>query len=104
MGVSRNDHGKTMKVYNKYHDGSAPVGSINIMRPGRWGNPHPIGYCHQCGVSHSREECVAAFEAGLTEAEKSEIRRVFKDVPGVICCCAPRPCHGDVIKKIVEGL
>ena len=93
-----------MKVYNKYH-GDVPDGAINIMRPGPWGNPHPISpfYCYKCGAMHDRDGAIEAYEAGLTEADKQRIREAFKDVDGVVCCCAPRLCHGDVIVRIASS-
>lgn len=75
----------------KVHDG------VFIGRPTKWGNPFVIG---QHG---SRAEVIARFAAyleahpALKDAARQELRG--KDL---LCYCAPKPCHGDVLLKIAN--
>ena len=95
-----------------------PEGAVLVTRPYRWGNPHPIGVpcpVARCGGTvHTRDECIAAFEADLIAGRH---RRHVKGVPtgpalgvddarrhlagrDVVCACPlDEPCHGDVILR-----
>lgn len=86
------------KVLNMYHTGKkVPEGAVYIGRPTKWGNTFEIG------KDGTREEVVAKYEAWLRnnpkllEEAKSELRG--KDL---ICWCAPRPCHGDVLLRLIN--
>lgn len=80
-------------VLNKYTNGRG----VNIMRPTKWGNPFVIGR------DGSRADVIAKFESylakrpDLVEAARKELRG--KDL---VCCCAPLPCHGDVLSRIAN--
>lgn len=86
-----------MKVLNKYKDGFPPD-SVYIGRPSKWGNPFTIG------KDGTREEVIEKYrewlktQPQLIEAAKREL--AGKDL---VCFCAPKPCHGDVLVEIVEG-
>jgi len=86
-----------MKVLNKYKDGFQP-NSVYIGRPSKWGNPFTIGR------DGTREEVIEKYrewlktQPQLIEAAKREL--AGKDL---VCFCAPKPCHGDVLVEIVEG-
>ena len=76
---------------------------VYIGRPSFWGNPHPVGRtCPRCRVTHTRAEAIAAFEASLT----AEQRRLLPTLKGkvLVCWCAPRSCHGDVLARLADAL
>jgi hypothetical protein len=86
------------KVLNMYHTGKkVPEGAVYIGRPTKWGNTFEID------KDGTREEVVAKYEKWLRnnpkllEEAKSELRG--KDL---ICWCAPRPCHGDVLLRLIN--
>lgn len=85
-----------MKVLN-VHDftGDWPPNTVNIMRPGLWGNPF---------AGPSRTKNIADFEAWLRKqpALVARAKRELQD-HDLVCCCAPKPCHGDIWVKIIKG-
>ena len=85
-------------------DPQSPIGALKpppedytyIGRPGKWGNPYVIG---QHG---SREECIAKYEKYIMKQ-----RDLIKSLPELAgkrlgCFCHPKPCHGDVLVKLVK--
>lgn len=85
-------------VYNQYScEPSVKSQSVYIGRPSKWGNPFVIG------KHGSREEVVAKFEEyilgkpELLAASKEELKG--KDL---MCFCAPRACHGDVLVRVAN--
>lgn len=84
-------------VYNKYH-GVVPSGSVYIGRPSKWGNPFEIG------VDGTREEVIAKYRdkilsnSTLIMLAKSELKGL-----NLVCFCAPKPCHGDILLEIANG-
>lgn len=94
------------KVYNKYH-GDAPVDAVNIMRPNMFGN----NFSHQEFAKHypgmtwvpTREEAVERYRESLEDkpAFRLLIKRKLRG-KDLVCCCAPLPCHGDVLLEIAN--
>lgn len=65
------------------------------MRPSKWGNPFVIGR------DGDRETVIRKFEAWFKNqdallADLNELRD-----RGLICCCHPQACHGDVISIVL---
>lgn len=92
-----------MSVLNKYHyHGSIPIGSINIMRGSDFGNPFIIG------VDGDRNTVVDKYRAWLWELIKSDkdFANLVRNLNGrdLCCCCAPKPCHGDVLERAAKWL
>jgi Domain of unknown function (DUF4326) len=85
------------QVYNRYH--GFPIGSIYIGRPSKWGNPFEIG------KNGTREEVVAKYEEWIN-TQPDLIAAVKKELAGkdLLCFCAPKACHGDVLLKIANEL
>lgn len=83
-----------------YHQ-RVPAGALKVTRPGRWGNPHPIGKrCGRCGAIHDRDESIALFRRGL---DADAVRRELKG-RDLACWCEPgEPCHADVLLEIANG-
>ncbi|MDD2766075.1 MAG: DUF4326 domain-containing protein [Opitutaceae bacterium] len=86
------------KILNKHHFPSGvPEGAVYIGRPSKWGNPFAIG------KDGDRETVIAKFrewiagQPGLIEAARREL--AGRDL---VCFCAPRPCHGDVLLEIAN--
>ena len=74
------------------------TGKVYIGRPSKWGNPYMIG------KDGTREEVIEKYESWLF-AGKSDLR--FLDLmelvgKDLVCWCAPLPCHGDVLLRLVE--
>jgi hypothetical protein len=73
-------------------------------------NPHPIGRCSICGVTHDRRGAIAAFKAmfwrrlNQEELFRVEVMKVVHTCDWVACWCAPNPCHGDVIADFAAWL
>lgn len=101
----------TVTVLNHHHEGG--VRGISIMRPGRLGNPfsHLSVSAAEYRVP-TREEAIAAFErwydTPAAEDYRESVRLIAErvaqgvDVP-LVCCCKPKPCHGDFLReKIIE--
>ncbi len=82
---------RVVNVRNEGHD-------VYIGRGSRWGNPFKIG------IDGNRMEVI--------EKYKKYIRSVFtghldlSELKGkrLGCHCAPLPCHGDVLKKLVDEM
>lgn len=85
------------KVYNKRQGNSVPSGAIYIGRPSKWGNPFVIGR------DGSREEVIEKYRSWLL-SQPDLVAAVKRDLKGkdLVCWCAPKPCHGDVLIEIAN--
>lgn len=85
-----------MKVYKK---GCIPAGIpyVYIARPSKWGNPF-ILYGEQF-----RDEVVAQYEQYLMDSP--ELLAQLGELKGknLVCYCAPKACHGDVLMRLANG-
>lgn len=83
-------------VLNKYKDDCR--GGVYIGRPSKFGNPFEIG------KDGTREEVIAKFRtwiisnATLLQAAKTELQG-----KNLVCFCAPKACHGDILLEIANG-
>lgn len=81
------------QVLNKYH-GNIPADAVYIGRPSKWGNPFVIG---QDGT---REEVVEKYRLWLEgQPELQAQARAELAGKSLVCFCAPKACHGDVLLK-----
>lgn len=72
-----------------------PADAVVIMRPSRWGNPFILGR------DGDRDQVIEAHRVWLW----GEIRAgrialadlAALDGAALVCCCAPKPCHGDTL-------
>lgn len=77
-----------MKVHNK-HARSAPPDAVYVGRGSPWGNPYKVG------EHGSREQCIRQFELDvLPHLDLSPLRGKH-----LICYCAPKACHADVLLR-----
>lgn len=83
------------KVYNK-RDKDIPKDAVYVGRPTKWGNPFQIGR------DGTRAEVVRKYRESLDEGDKQIIRSrlVGKDL---VCWCAPKACHADVLLEIANA-
>lgn len=84
------------KVYNKYHN-DAPPGAVYIGRPSLWGNPFTMD------GETNRDHVCDKYEQYINENPQliGEIKFHLhgKDL---VCFCAPRRCHGDILLRIAN--
>ena len=87
-----------MKVLNKHKDGFPP-GSVYIGRPSPWGNPFVLG------KDGGRIEVLRKYRLYL-QNNPELVERMKKELSGkdLVCFCAPKLCHGDVIVEVLTGL
>lgn len=79
------------KVLNIRRVGVCVPGAVNIMRPGPHGNPYHIGL-HAPG-----RKGVLKLHMEYAEKRAAEEPEWLEALRGrdLLCCCAPKPCHGD---------
>lgn len=84
------------KVYNKHHQ-DAPDGAVYIGRPTKWGNPFVVG------KDGTREEVIAKYRDWLTKKKDLvEFARCELAGKNLVCFCAPKACHGDVLIEVAN--
>ena len=82
------------KVFNAYKNG-VPEGAVYIGRPSKWGNPFVIG------KDGDRDEVIEKYKAWLlSDIAKIEIAKRELAGKDLVCFCAPKPCHGDVLLDV----
>lgn len=71
---------------------------VYIGRPSKWGNPFSIG------KDGSREEVISKYEEWIKTQDDlmSDIEELRWKILG--CWCSPKPCHGDVLARIANGM
>ena len=81
---------------------------VRIMRPFPLSNPFHLKDIHD---DVQRAECIAKYKTYLWEQIKKPESSVMKTLAilaqttndiALVCYCAPKPCHGDVVKAAVE--
>jgi hypothetical protein len=88
----------TPKVYNR--NKPHPYDAINVMRPSLFGNPFKIG------DDGTRNEVIDKYEFWIFQPEQKHIREKAIAVlrgKSLICCCAPLPCHADILLRIANA-
>jgi hypothetical protein len=85
------------KVYNK-RDKDCPKDAVYVGRPTKFGNPFIVG------KDGSRDEVVHKFKQAVF-SNPAFIERVGKELKGkdLICWCAPKACHADVLLEIANA-
>lgn len=83
-------------VLNKFHN-RATNNSVYIGRPSLFGNPFIVG------KDGTREEVVEKYREWIS-TQPELIERVVSELKGkdLICFCAPKACHGDVLLEIAN--
>lgn len=88
------------RVYNRRRGSTpAPPDAVYVGRPTKWGKPFPL----ETDTPSARAACLEKYEAwlagqpALLEAMRRELRG--KDL---VCWCAPKACHADVILRVAN--
>lgn len=101
-------------VGNKYKLSDVPseFTQVNIMRPSMLGNKFKVG---ENPGEYKRGEAVVAHEEWFRLEMKKEASLVRDEIISLanrvaqgeklalICCCKPKPCHGDIIAQAIMG-
>lgn len=82
------------KVYNKHHK-DAPDDAVYVGRPSFWGNPFVIG------PDGTRAEVIERYREHVSEMH-GLIKQWLKG-KDLICYCAPKPCHADILLEIANS-
>ena len=84
------------KVLNKRVTG-VPAEAVYIGRGSKWGNPFRIG------PDGDRTVVIAKHERWL--ADQHHLLRALDELRGrdLVCFCAPRPCHGDLLMWLANA-
>ena len=71
---------------------------VYVGRPSKWGNPFEIG---QDGT---RSQVSQKYEDWIQT--QPELMDALPELKGKIlgCWCTPKPCHGEILKKLVDNL
>lgn len=103
------DHPRRVRVAGDLFHGRVPEGAIYVGRaaPGLaaspYANPHRIGDCSRCGVTHDRAGSIEAFRRDF-ERDPGMRAAARRDLAGhdLACWCRPpEPCHVDVLLRVV---
>lgn len=84
-------------IYNKHH-GNAPAAAVYIGRPSKWGNPFIIG------IDGGRRAVIRKYRAWLL-GQPELVAQARQELKGkdLVCWCAPKPCHGDVLQEVADS-
>lgn len=87
-----------MRILNKRDLKGFYKEMLYIGRPSKWGNPFVMN------GEQDRERVIAQYEQYLLNSP--DLLAQIGELKGMdlVCWCAPRACHGDVLKKYVEKL
>jgi hypothetical protein len=102
----------TTTVINKRSPGFKPNANQRyIGRGSLWGNPFthlPLSRAKAQFHVETEEESMLRYEAWLREklAKDPQLRQKLLDLDGqeLVCYCKPRPCHGDILIKLIEEI
>jgi hypothetical protein len=91
-----------------------PENTVNVARPGKWGNPFIIGMnrCSGHGLDYRQEKIKDAATAVRFFCEMLEIadrnypseQEIVSELRGkdLACWCKASPCHADVLLEIAN--
>ena len=80
-----------------------PPNTVCVDRTSRYGNPCRVGYCPNCGVTHTRAEAVAEFRALCDDPEVIDRIREHLRGKNLACWCRlDQECHADVLLEIAN--
>ena len=71
---------------------------VYIGRGSKWGNPFVIG------KDGNREQVISKYEAYIRSPQCDKLRQSLHELQDKTlgCYCAPKACHGDILKIMVE--
>jgi len=73
---------------------------VYIGRGSKWGNPFKINNDY----GSTREFVIQQYEKYITEGKGMHLLNDLHELKGKVlaCYCSPKPCHGDVLIKLIE--
>jgi hypothetical protein len=76
---------------------------VYIGRPGPWGNPFSWKANTLAQFACTKEDCLPKYEAWLM-SQPELVERAQRELRGKVlgCWCAPGPCHGDILSRVVN--
>lgn len=83
------------RVLNKYRD-EIPDDAVWIMRPSKWGNPYHV-------KTYGRGRACELYRQRLLRNEKLFAQLEELRGKDLVCCCAPAPCHGDILIALANA-
>ena len=84
-----------------------PPNTVSVCRPGKWGNPHPVGWCQICGAEHTQQDAVDEYREDIIIRGPSAIVEIREALTGknLMCFCKiGTPCHADVLLEVANFL
>lgn len=81
------------RVWNK-RDPDCPKDAIYVGRPSKWGNAAVIGI-------HGDRNAVLRWYRQAIAHRHNEIKQELKG-KDLVCWCAPKPCHADILLEIAN--
>ena len=84
------------KVWNK-GDPNIPKDAVYVGRPSKWGNPYVIG------KDGDRAHVIEMYRIWLKDARRELKARAELRGKDLICWCAPKPCHADILLEIANA-
>lgn len=89
------------KVYSRRKGAEKPPsGAVYIGRPSYWGNPFPVEENGREYAIKRYREWLLDDPVGVQVAQSARTHLRGKDL---VCWCAPRACHGDVLLEIANA-
>ena len=84
------------RILNK-HEVGVPAGAVYIGRGSKWGNAFRIG------PDGDRAAVIAKYAGWLRD--QHHLLRGLDELRGrdLVCFCAPRPCHGDLLLRLANA-
>ena len=87
------------KVWNK-RDKNVPKDAVYVGRPSKWGNPFTVERYGRGTAIQMFAEWIGHHEnAGFKLGVDAKLELKGKDL---VCWCAPRPCHADILLEIAN--
>lgn len=85
------------RVYSRRYPG-VPEDAVPIERGTDWGNPFRVG------VHGSRQQVIEKYRAWLL-GDPEPVRKAREELAGrdLVCCCKPKPCHGDILLAVANA-
>lgn len=90
-----------VSVINKYHCKALPANAVVIMRGTKYGNLARVGVDvpdNETAVEMYRRQLWGQIRTGYITIQEL----VDLDDKVLVCCCKPKPCHGDVLVEAIR--
>jgi hypothetical protein len=94
------------RVYNKHHK-DVPTDAVYVGRPTGWGNPfsHLPSTTARFRVA-SRDEAIEKYREWVLHPDRAILYyKIREELAGkdLVCWCAPKACHADIMLEIANA-